>query len=103
MLAAPRSGQAILASPSIGSDALTQHHVYILSLSRRKNPWTVQEFPLTPGGNMRVLGGPLTEFCDHGDLALRPLTSLAISPSGSLYVSGFFGPQCDAGVEAFAP
>jgi hypothetical protein len=102
LLAAPRSGQAILMSPGIRIDAPPQHHAYILSQLQFKAPWTVQELPLTPGGHMRVLGGPLPAFCTHGPSGFT-LLSLAISPRGSLYVSGFFGPHCEAGVEAFAP
>src|SRR5579871_4955974 len=104
LLAVPRSGQAMLVPRDTGSHGATQHHAYVLSeLTQNKNPWTVQEFPLTPGGRMRVLGGPLTGFCNSGNLQTHPLLSLAISPLGSLYVSGFFGPTCEAGIEAFAP
>src|ERR1700734_3197723 len=58
LLAAPRSGEAILISPSIGIDAAPQHHAYILSELQFKAPWTVQEIPLDRRGHMRVLQGP---------------------------------------------
>ena len=100
LLAAPRSAQATFVPFGIGVE--TEHHAYVLSESQNKYPWTVQEIPLTPGGRMRVLGGPLTDFCHTGNLATHQLLSLAISPSGRLYVSGFFGPKCEPGIEAFA-
>ena len=102
LLAAPRSGQAILMSPRIGIDAAPQRHAYILSQLQFKAPWTVQELPLVQGGRKRVLQGPLTGFCTHGPFTYT-LLSDSISPRGSLYVSGFFGPHCEAGVEGFAP
>lgn len=60
---------------------------YILEVSIDKKPTAT-----------RTLGGSLTGFCQ--------LDALAIGPSGNLYVSGFFGSNCQQaveGVEEFAP